>query len=65
MALFLLNSLEEHRDLSLEEWNFRLIVQRNIAALLEQQIIYWKQRGNIKRATLGDKNTKFFHAITT
>jgi hypothetical protein len=48
MALFLLNSLEEHRDLSLEEWNFRLIVQRNIAALLEQQIIYWKQRGNIK-----------------
>jgi hypothetical protein len=35
MALFLLDSLEEHRDLSLDEWNFRLIIQGNIAALLE------------------------------
>jgi hypothetical protein len=40
MALFLLDYLEEHRDLSLEEWNFRLIIQGNIAALLEQQRIY-------------------------
>jgi hypothetical protein len=65
MALFLLDSLEQHRDLSLEEWNFRLIVQCNIATLLRQQRIYWKQRGDIKWATLGDGNTKFFHATAT
>jgi hypothetical protein len=42
MALFLLDSLEEYRDLSLEEWNFRHIIQSNISALLEQQRIYWQ-----------------------
>jgi hypothetical protein len=26
---------------------------------------YWKQRGNIKRATLGDASTKFFHVNAT
>jgi hypothetical protein len=26
---------------------------------------YWKQRGNIKRGTLGDANTKFFHVNAT
>jgi hypothetical protein len=27
--------------------------------------VYWKQRGNIKWAKLGDENTKFFHANAT
>jgi hypothetical protein len=30
--------------------------------LLEKQRIYWKQRGNIKWAKLGDENTKFFYS---
>jgi hypothetical protein len=32
---------------------------------LEQQRLYWRQRGNIKWATLGGENTKFFHANAT
>jgi hypothetical protein len=33
--------------------------------LLEQQRVYWKQRDRIKWATLGNENTKFFHASAT
>jgi hypothetical protein len=32
---------------------------------LEQQRIYWQQRGRIKWAKLGDENTRFFHANAT
>jgi hypothetical protein len=32
-----LDTLEEFGDLSLEEWNFRQIMQDNLARLLEQQ----------------------------
>jgi hypothetical protein len=34
-------------------------------SLLKQQKIYWKHRGQIKWATLGDASTKFFHANAT
>jgi DNA-directed RNA polymerase specialized sigma subunit len=44
--------IEEYRDLSLEEWNFRKILQEHLENLLE------KQRGIIKWACLGDENTK-------
>jgi hypothetical protein len=57
--------LEEFRDLSLEEWNFRHILKENLEKLMKQQRIYWMQRGRIKWATLGDENTKFFHTTTT
>jgi hypothetical protein len=54
--------LEETRSLSLslQEWNFRMLVQENLDRLLEQQTVYWKQRGNIKWAKLGDESTRFF-----
>jgi hypothetical protein len=65
MVIGFLDTLEEFRDLSLEDWNFRPIVQDNLARLHEQQRVYWKQRGSIKWATLGDENTKFFHANAT
>jgi hypothetical protein len=32
---------------------------------LQQQKEYWKQRGKIKYATLGDENTRFFHSTAT
>jgi hypothetical protein len=40
MVLGFLDTMEEHRDLSLEEWNSRQIVQDNLNGLLEQQRIY-------------------------
>jgi hypothetical protein len=60
-VLSFLDTLEEFRDLSLEEWNFRQVVKSNLEHLLEKQRIYWMQRGRIKWATLEDENTKFFH----
>ena len=54
--------LEEFRDLSTPEWNFKKILEQKLTNLLRQQHIYWKQRGSIKWITLGDASTKFFHA---
>jgi hypothetical protein len=65
VLLFFLDSVEEYRDLSMQEWHFRKIVQDHLVSLLEQQRVYWKQRGGIKWTTLGDDNTKFFHASPT
>jgi hypothetical protein len=63
--LAFLDSLEEFRDLALEEWNFRKLVQENLEKLPEQQREHWRQRGKIKWATLGDENTNFFHSTAT
>jgi hypothetical protein len=65
LVLQFLDILEEFRDLSLEEWNFRALVQENLKKLLENQRIYWMQRDRIKCVTLGDENTKFIHANAT
>jgi hypothetical protein len=65
MVLSLLDSLEEYRDLSLHEWNFRKLVQDNLLKLPEQHKEYWKQIGRIKWATLGDENTTKFHSTVT
>jgi hypothetical protein len=54
--------IEEHRDLSIEEWNFRELMQTKIADLLQIQKIYWKQRASIKWVTDGDICSRFFHA---
>lgn len=51
--------------MTLEEWNFRKIVQRHLLILLHQQLIYWKQRGTIKWVKFGDECTDFFHANAT
>jgi len=61
----LLNFLEDFRDLSLVEWNFRIILELKLISLLQQQKAYWKQRGAVKWVTLGDASTKFFHANAT
>lgn len=64
-VLMLMDIMEEYRDLTLEEWNFRQLLKDHIANLLEQQRIYWKQRGTVKWVKHGDENTKFFHAHAT
>jgi hypothetical protein len=40
-------------------------LEQQLIALLRQQKIYWKQRGQIKWVTLGDTSTHFFHAHAT
>jgi hypothetical protein len=57
--------LEEYRDLSVQEWNFKAILNEKLSSLLDQQRIYWKQRANIKSIKFGDDSIKFFHANAT
>jgi hypothetical protein len=57
--------IEEHRDLSIEEWNFRELLQSKNADLLQIQKTYWKQRASIKWVTKGDICSRFFHAHAT
>lgn len=64
MILFL-DNLEEFRDLSIHEWNFRIMVKQNLENLLLQQKEYWKQRSKINWVKLGDENTAFFHSHAT
>lgn len=45
LVIFFLEVLAEYRDLSLEEWNFKEILDRHLLKILEKQKIYWKQRG--------------------
>jgi hypothetical protein len=40
VTLSFLDMIEESRDLTLEEWNFRKIIQYHLERLLEQQRIY-------------------------
>ena len=42
LVLSFLGLLEEFRDLSLQEWNFRHILEQRLISLLKQQKIYWK-----------------------
>jgi hypothetical protein len=60
-----LETLEELRDLSLPEWNFRVIPNDKLTKLLKHHKTYWRQRGSIKWTKFGDTNTKFFHANAT
>ena len=62
-VLLFLDTMEESRDLSVQEWNF--IVREHLDKLLKHQLEYWKQRGKIKWVKLGDENTMFFHATAT
>lgn len=65
LIILLFDTFEEARDLSLEEWNFRKILQCHLATLLQKQKIYWKQRGTIKWVKFGDEGMNFLHANAT
>ena len=64
-VLVFINILEEFRDLTLLEWNFRALLEKKLIHFLELQRIYWKQRGTIKWVKDGDAGIKFFHANAT
>jgi hypothetical protein len=61
----LLDALENFRDLSVLESNFRKAMKKHLATKLAQQLAYWKQRGKIKWVTLGDENSRFFHSMAS
>jgi hypothetical protein len=61
----LLDALENFRDLSVLESNFRKSMKKHLATKLAQQLAYWKQRGKIKWVTLGDENSRFVHSMAS
>lgn len=65
LVLSLMEIIEEVRDLTIMEWNFKEALITKLNLLLEQQRIYWKQRGKIKWVKEGDAGTKLFHANAT
>jgi hypothetical protein len=65
MIIQLMDFIEESRDLTIQEWNFKDTLVHHLHDLLSKQRTYWKQRGQIKWATLGDAGTNFFHVNAT
>jgi hypothetical protein len=64
-TLAMLDGIQEQRTLSIMEKNFRSILKKHIARLLEAKMIYWKNRAKIKRAQLGGENTRFLDMVAT
>jgi hypothetical protein len=64
-VIFLLDQLEENRDLSRPELNIRNIVKGHLKRLLQIQSDYWKSRCTVRWFKLGGENTKFFHSKAT
>ena len=60
-CIFFWDLIEEFRNLSLFEANCRTMLKEYLFTVLNNQNIYWKQRGKIKGVKFGDENTKFFH----
>ena len=54
--------LEEHRDLSLEEWNFMNLLNDRLISLF---LNIMETKGHSKWVKFGDAGTKFFHANAT
>jgi hypothetical protein len=54
LIIHFLDVLEEYRDLSIFECGFKELLNEKLLSLLDQQRIYWKQRGNIKFVKFGD-----------
>jgi hypothetical protein len=64
-VIFLLDELEENRDLTRPEFNFRNIVKGHLKRLLQIQYDYWKSRCTVRWFKLGGENTNFFHSNAT
>lgn len=54
LVLSFLEMLEDCRDLSIQEWNFKEVLASKLVLLLKQQKIYWKQSGTVKWVKFGD-----------
>lgn len=64
-VLATLDKIEDQRPLYTQERNFRNILKQHILTLLKYQNEYWRKRYTVRWVTLGDDDTKFFHAAAT
>jgi hypothetical protein len=64
-VILIRDKLEEERELSSPEFNFRNIVKVHLKRLLQIQYDYWEKRCTIRWVQLSGENTKFFHAKAT
>lgn len=63
--LLQLDNLEELRQLTVPEGNFRRILKAHLLRLLRYQSEYWKKRCTYWWAVKGEENTKYFQAHAT
>jgi predicted metal-dependent hydrolase len=42
LTIQFIDLIEEHRDLEIQEWNFKKLLQQYLSTLLEWQILYWE-----------------------
>lgn len=59
------DTLEEYRELTIEEYNGRNILKSHLDKILEHERIYWKQRATIRKIKMGEANTKYLQAKAT
>jgi hypothetical protein len=64
-TLTMLDGIEDQRQLSIIEKNFRFFLENHTRKLMEAKMIYWRNRTKIRWTKLGDENKKFFHTIAT
>ena len=64
-VIFFMDCLEECRDLTVPEWNFRVILKVHLATLLKYKKFFFHKRYTVNRINFGDECTKFFHAMAT
>uniref|UniRef100_A0A453EL83 Endonuclease/exonuclease/phosphatase domain-containing protein n=1 Tax=Aegilops tauschii subsp. strangulata TaxID=200361 RepID=A0A453EL83_AEGTS len=57
-----LNAVEEYRTLSNLEFCLRDYANKKVQQLILWQTSIWRRRAKIRQCTLGDENTRFFHA---
>jgi len=63
--IYLMETMELLRDLTIQEWNFRNILYDKLVSLLKMQKVYWKQRSKVTWVREGDAGTKLFPAHAT
>lgn len=56
-----IDSLAEHRLLTLDEWEQRIELENKLEDLSRLEDLQWKQKAGKNRVLHGDANTHFFH----
>uniref|UniRef100_A0A453BJN6 Reverse transcriptase domain-containing protein n=1 Tax=Aegilops tauschii subsp. strangulata TaxID=200361 RepID=A0A453BJN6_AEGTS len=64
-VILFLDSIEDFRTLTLQEWNGREFLKQHLHTLLERQRVYWQQRATIRWVKFGEANSKYFQAKAT